>query len=252
VFTVEERDRVRDLILAMARGDERVVAGAVLGSLAHGPGDAWSDLDLGFGIAHGVSPEDVLADWTRTLERDHSAVQLFDVSAHAAVYRVFLFPGCLQVDISVTPASEFAARTPTFRLLFGEAVVRPHVEPPSARHLFGLGVHHAVRARVCIERARHWQAAYWIGELRTESLSLACRQRGLPATYARGHDDLPPEVLGPFQSTFVRTIERTELERALGASIDAFLSAAGEVGEELGPAPLADIRQLGSARLGSS
>ena len=36
MFTVEERDRVRDTILKMARADPRVVAGAMIGSLALG------------------------------------------------------------------------------------------------------------------------------------------------------------------------------------------------------------------------
>ena len=50
MFTVEERDRARDRILAIARADRRIVAGAAIGSAAHGPGDRWSDLDLGFGV----------------------------------------------------------------------------------------------------------------------------------------------------------------------------------------------------------
>jgi len=52
VFTVPERDRVRDHVLRLAGSDSRVVAGAVVGSLAHGEGDRWSDLDrLLFGEA---------------------------------------------------------------------------------------------------------------------------------------------------------------------------------------------------------
>ena len=79
MFSVEERDRVRDGILEIARADTRIVAGAVIGSLAAGTGDRWSDLDLGFGLADGVSPADVLADWTPQLEREHDAVHLFDL-----------------------------------------------------------------------------------------------------------------------------------------------------------------------------
>ena len=41
VFTIEERDRVRDRILALAESDPRIVSGAILGSLALGPGDQW-------------------------------------------------------------------------------------------------------------------------------------------------------------------------------------------------------------------
>ena len=50
VFTVDERNRIRDRILEIANSDERIVAGAVVGSLATGEGDRWSDLDLTFGV----------------------------------------------------------------------------------------------------------------------------------------------------------------------------------------------------------
>lgn len=158
MFTVEERNRVRDTILKMARADPRVVAGAMIGSLALGPGDPWSDLDLGFGLADGTSPGDVLAQWTPRLEREFGAVHLFDSPSLSTIYRVFLFPGCLQVDVSMTPASEFGARGPKFKVLFGRAVEQPHTARPPAEHLFGLGVHHAVRARFCVARGRFWQA----------------------------------------------------------------------------------------------
>ena len=81
--------------------------------------------------------------------------------------------------LSFTPASEFGALGPKFKLLFGAAVQRPHPERPTAHHLFGLGVHHAVRARFCIERGRPWQAQYWIGGVRDQALLLACLRRGL-------------------------------------------------------------------------
>src|SRR5215470_1019055 len=142
----------------MARADRRIVAGAVIGSAAQGPGDRWSDLDLGFGVGEGATPADVLADWTPRIEQDCAAVHLFDLPSGAAIYRVFLFPGALQVDLSFAPAPDFGARGPKFRLLFGRAVEQPGAEPPAARHLFGLAVHHAVRARFCVERGRLWQA----------------------------------------------------------------------------------------------
>lgn len=45
--------------------------------------------------------------------------------------RVFLLRGCLQVDLSFTPASEFWARGPNFRLLFGGTVEAPHDDLPA-------------------------------------------------------------------------------------------------------------------------
>lgn len=228
MFTVEERDRIRDRILAMAHADPRIVAGATIGSLAGEPGDRWSDLDLGFGVGVGASPADVLADWTPRLERDHDAVHLFDLTSASTVYRVFLFPGALQVDLSFAPAGEFGARGPKFKLLFGSAVEHPRTEPPSPSHLFGLGVHHAVRARFCVERGRIWQAQHWISETREIGLTLACRRRGLETRQGRGYDGLPVEVLTPFEDTLVRSLDRSELLRALGGAIDGLLREADE------------------------
>jgi hypothetical protein len=76
VFSVEERERVRDHVLELAGADRRVVAGAVVGALAHGEGDRWSDLDLTFGIGDGVPVDEVLTDWTRRFADDLDAVRL--------------------------------------------------------------------------------------------------------------------------------------------------------------------------------
>src|SRR6188768_998812 len=109
MFSIEDRNRVRDRALELASSDERVVAGAIVGSLALDEGDRWSDLDLTFGVADGVPVLDVLDDWSRRFAAEFDAVQLFDLPAGSTIYRVFLFPGCLQFDLSFSPASEFGA-----------------------------------------------------------------------------------------------------------------------------------------------
>jgi hypothetical protein len=246
MFSVDDRDRVCDRVLKMASSDPRVVAGAVVGGLAHGGGDRWSDLDLTFGVADRVPVHEVLADWTREISHEFDAVHLFDVPSGSALYRVFLLPGCLQLDLSFTPASEFGARGPKFMLLFGSAVERPHDPQPSAQNLFGLGVHHAVHARVCIERGRWWQAEYWISGVRDQALSLACRRRGLNAWYGRGFDDLPGEVLDAFSDALVRALKRDELLRALRSAIAGLLRESTEV-QEVAAKVEAQLRELTAA-----
>lgn len=231
MFSVEDRDRVRDRVLALADADERVVAGAVVGSLAEGPGDRWSDLDLTFAVADGVDVSDVLGDWTHSLVDELDAVHLFDLPRGASIYRVFLLPGCLQLDLSFTPAAAFGAAGPRFRLLFGEAVEKPHALPPDPRELFGYAAHHALRARFCLERGRHWQAEYWLSGVRDYALALACRARGLPASEGRGFDDLPSDVLDRFAGAIASSLERDELLRALGSAIDGLLHEADDVRE---------------------
>jgi hypothetical protein len=191
MFSVEDRNRVRDHVLDRARTDARVVAGAVVGSLATSEGDRWSDLDLTFGVADGAPLPEILDDFTVDLGREFNATHLFDLPSGAAIYRVFLLPGCLQFDLSFAPASQWGALGPEFRLLFGQASQVAQGQSPPARQLLGYAVHHALRARFCIERGRHWQAEYWVSAVRDYALSLACRRRGLPAHHGRGIDDLP-------------------------------------------------------------
>jgi predicted nucleotidyltransferase len=243
VFTVDQRDAVRDRILEMARADERVVGAALLGSLALGSGDRWSDLDLSFGVIDGTTPGEVLDNWAPRLERELDAVQLFDLPVQSWVYRVFLFPGALQVDVSVAPAADWAPCGPKFRLLFGTAADLPHSEPPDPGFLFGLGVHHAVRARIFIERGRSWQAEYWISELRHHALELACINRGLEPSEARGFDELPTDVLEAVEDTLVRAAERDELLRALGSAIEALLRESVAV-PAVAPKVEAQLREL--------
>lgn len=182
LFSVSDRDRIRDHVLQLAESDVWVVAGAVVGSLALSEGDRWSDLDLTFAVADNFSIFDVLEDWTRNLIKEFDAAHLFDLPSGVSIYRVFLLPGCLQFDLSFTPASKFGATGPKFKLLFGNAVEKPFVSS-SAQELFGYAVHHALRARFCIERGRYWQAEYWISgarlclELGLSSLRLSYIER---------------------------------------------------------------------------
>jgi len=85
VFTPQERNRVSAHILAWANDDARVVAGAVVGSLAHELGDRCSDIDLTFGVRDDCPVSEVVEDWTRRLAADFDAVQLFDLAFGGAL-----------------------------------------------------------------------------------------------------------------------------------------------------------------------
>jgi hypothetical protein len=242
VFTVEQRDALRARMLRLAEEDERVVAGAAVGSLAVGSGDRFSDLDLTFGIADGVRVANVLNGWTRTLAEELGAVQLADLEAGPTIYRVFLLPDALQFDLSMTPAAEFRPAGPKFQLLFGEtAAEEPEVRrrspgslfiptPSLAGDIFGWGVIYALHARACIERGRVWQAEHYVDAVRDHALSLACLQRGLPAVQARGYDELPPEALADFDETHVGSVEPDALRRALAVSTRALANVGAEAG----------------------
>ncbi len=231
MFSVDDRSRIRDRVLALAASDSRVVAGAVVGSLALHEGDRWSDLDLTFAVANDVPVADVLNDWTQTIKAECEAIMLFDLPAGPSIYRVFMLPGCLQFDLSFTPAASFGATSPKFRLLFGEAVTKPYMSAPTPHELFGYAVHHALRARFCIERGRVWQAEYWLSGVRDYALHLACLRYELPARNGRGFDDLPTDVLAAFEGALARSLDPAELLRALDVAITGLLHEARQVGE---------------------
>lgn len=231
LFSVSDRDRIRDRVLEMAETDKRVVAGAMVGSLALGGGDRWSDLDLTFAVTDDHSIHDVLEDWTHQLMLEFDAAHLFDLPSGPSIYRVFLIPGCLQFDLSFTPASKFGAVGPKFKLLFGLSTKRQYLQPPPIHELFGYAVHHALRARFCIERKRYWQAEYWISATRDYALSLACHSRGLSTQHGRGFDDLLADVLDAYKNSFTASLDRDELLRGLRTIIEVLLGETEEVAE---------------------
>ena len=227
MFTVSQRDDVRDRVLRLADADPRVVAGAVVGSLALGEGDRRSDLDLTFAVADGVPLEDVLDDWTAVMA-ELGGTKLLDVPAGPTIYRVFLLPGCLQVDLSFTPAAQFAAAGPTWRLLFGSAGPPAHRAPQPIDEIVGYGALCALHASSSIARGRLWQAEHWITGVRDSALSLATRRRGLRDAHYRGVDELPADVLEGAQAARVRELDPDDLRRALDAALELLLAEAGD------------------------
>lgn len=229
MFTIEQRDALRERVLTLADQDPRVVAGAAIGSLAFGGGDAFSDLDLTFAVADDVSVAAVLQDWTRTLADEVGALPLVDFERGPTVYRVFLLPAALQFDLSMTPAARFAPAGPRFRLLFGEIAADAESDwrkPPAAQDLFGWGVIYGLHSRTCIERQRVWQAEHYIGAVRDHALSLACLRLGRPAVQARGYDDLPAETLAAFSETHLGSVNPQDLRKALSAAMVALFGEA--------------------------
>src|SRR6266567_2716670 len=234
MFTVEERDRVRNRLVQMSREDPRLVAGALIGSTAAGGGDQWSDLDLTFGLADNAILDDVVADWTKRLKSQFGAVHLFDLPYLSTMYRVFLLPGNLQVDLSFTPGNKFLARGLRYDLLFGNGLERDQAKPSPPEHVFGLAVVYLLHAHACIARGRMWEAEYCISAARDQALALACLHRGLKTSYGRGFDDLPPETLEPVTGALVGSLEKTQLIEALGRCVDVLLQKSQDVSELAG------------------
>lgn len=234
MFTVEQRDELMERLLLLGREDPVVVAGAIVGSVATGTADEFSDLDLAFGVADHVSVESVLDRWTTALIDMWEAVPLVDLARATTLYRIFLLRNALQLDLSMTPASEFRPSGPRFRLVFGKTALDISAEnrravslfidtPAVAADVYGWGVIYGLHARACIERGRLWQAEHYLGAVRDHALSLACLRVGATAVQARGYDDLPIDVRRRLEPALVGALEPTRLQRALAVAVEALL-----------------------------
>ncbi|WP_433727861.1 hypothetical protein ACQP2Y_13465 [Actinoplanes sp. CA-051413] len=216
MFSAGDRDSIRGRLLDLADRDPAVVGAAITGSEAVGSGDRWSDIDLAFGIDGSV--DEAMRRWTDSLYDDFAAVHHWDLSSGPTTYRVFLLAGLLEVDLAFTPSADFGPRGPSWRTVFGDPAVSFPAAVPDRDTLAGLAWHHALHARVCLQRGRLWQAEHWIGALRGQVIALACVRLGLPASNAKGAHLLPAEVTSSLAATLVRTLDHAELHRALQAA----------------------------------
>jgi hypothetical protein len=238
VFTVGQRDALRDRVLRLADDDERVVAGALVGSLAVDAGDRFSDVDMTFGIDDRFEVATVVGDWTTKMGAELDAVPLVDLERGPTTYRVFLLPDALQFDLSMASAASFRPAGPRFRLLFGQtaegdppSAAPGHLfidTPATAEDIFGWGVIYALHARACIERRRPWQAEHYIGAVRDHALALACLREGVTAVQARGYDDLSRETTARLTDAHVGSLATDELRTTLAASVTALLGEGAE------------------------
>ncbi len=218
MFTAEERDHVRHHVLEMAKADPRVTAAAITGSLAFGPGDTWSDVDVAFGIVDGTPLEPVLEDWTKAIDQKFGVLDQFDSRAGSWMYRVFLLESGLRVDVGVTPAGTFGARGPNFRALYGTTHQLEPLPGPEPSSLIGRCWLYLLYTRSCIERQRPWQAVACISDIRAALIALACIRLGENPASGRDVDHLPTAVTYPLRDTLVCSLDEPELRRALTAT----------------------------------
>ncbi|MEA2142567.1 MAG: hypothetical protein QOI64_997 [Solirubrobacteraceae bacterium] len=229
MFSIAEREALRDRLIAAARSDERITAAAVVGSGANDGEDAWSDIDLALRLADRLKPDDVAAEWTTRLYESAGAVDHVDVWSDSTLFRVFLLRSSLQVDLSFWPGGAFAASGASFRLLFGESNEPRPPRSLAPEALIGMGWLYALHARSSIARGRALQAVYMVNSVREQVITLACLRHELPAHEGRGVDDLPAGLRQVLAETLVRDLSRHELRRAFTASVVALLDEAQRV-----------------------
>jgi hypothetical protein len=252
VFTPEQRAWLRADLLERAASDKRISGAAITGSAAAGREDRWSDIDLAFGVSDGAELPNVLSEWTRYMYDRHLAVHHCDVHSGAWIYRVFLLPATLQVDLAFVPASEFRGLSPAFRLVSGTAQESWLVPPPTPESLIGLALLYALHVRSSIARQKLWQAEYMISAVRDHSLALACLRHGLPTAHGRGCDQVPEEVTARFENSLVRQLDAAELSRAFRIVLSGLLNEIERVDAELARRLEEPLRRLCDAHADAS
>ncbi len=210
-FTATERTLVFERVLEIAKADTRVTGGAVVGSIASNKEDELSDIDITFGVKNEIKPEEVLNEWTKLLHAEFNIVHFFDIRHATAIYRVFLFPNCLELDLSVVPENDFGAIAPDFQLLFGKSNERKDFPKPDIVNLTGLGWHHVLHANSALRRNKPWQAEYWISALRDHAISMKCIRLGLPSFYAKGADSISNQEMKGMESTLTKSLDLSDL-----------------------------------------
>ena len=161
---------------------------------------------------------------------------------------MFLLPGPLQVDLAFTPAAEFRALAPSFRLVVGKANEPAHTPPPSTEVLVGLAWLYALHARTSIARGKLWQAVYMINGVRDHALMLASVRHGLPTAHARGVHELPAEVTALFDASLVRELYSAELARAFSVAVVGLLQEIRHAEPKLAVLLEQPLQQLFEAR----
>ncbi|MCO5224443.1 MAG: nucleotidyltransferase domain-containing protein, partial [Thermomicrobiales bacterium] len=147
MFTVEQRELIRDELIALARSDTSIVGAALVGSSATNLQDDFSDIDLALQLAPGADESLVVERWTHHISKTYGLAHHLDVLAGSTRYRVFLLPESLQIDISFWAYDAFAAKGDRFRLLFGAPAESSSAAPPSPDRLIGMAWLYALHVR---------------------------------------------------------------------------------------------------------
>lgn len=229
MYSIEERKRVQDFLITKAKADQRISDAAIVGSESIGANDQWSDIDLSFGIKEGFSISKVIDDWTSILETECSAGQLLDVTYQNSIFRVFLLPNCLQIDLSFTPASKFGAITDNFLLLFGQQKETSKQQPPNPQDVYGYALLYTLKIKRAIERTRYWQAFHYLNTCRQYVQQLACLKHQITPFDAKGFDDLPLALLSNLQRTIPQSIEEEDLRMALDCIVECLITTSNDI-----------------------
>ncbi len=227
---VEPRDLIRDFVLRQAKEDPRIVAAAVIGSIASGSDDRWSDLDFTFGVTEDAAVADVMEDWSTKLIGGFGGITFSTFGVES------LFTGCSysQTGRRSTCRSPLAPRGS-----WGD-----RSSHSSARTRSGSSPRHRPTTRsrrgCCTRGTRWWRSSAAKSGTRStasarcdRALTIACQRRDLPTGHGKGFDRLSHGACRDADSALVRSLDSAELRRALAAAAGVLLRQGEEVTDGL-------------------
>ncbi|MDX6510725.1 MAG: hypothetical protein QOE36_229 [Gaiellaceae bacterium] len=230
-YTEEERATIAAELVELLRGDEDVAAVELIGSLATGTADAFSDVDIAVRVERVDAIATVADRWTARVHERLAVVAHFAVEFPPDQVRGFLLENLLEIDLGFSSEAR--------------ATEIPPSEPRFDFHT-GVGWHDVVHAAAALARGRRWRAHMYIAGIRDRTLTMAAERHGLIADEFKGIDDLPAEELGPLEATLAASLEPAELRRVLlvvtRAFIDEVRRGDEEAAKRLEPALLECLR----------
>ncbi|GAA0725756.1 hypothetical protein GCM10009430_31900 [Aquimarina litoralis] len=219
MYSKKDRIKVEKQIIDFAKLDSNIIDCAIVGSKSVGNDDKWSDIDLAFGYEIDADINQILRYWSKIMFESFGANKLFDMSYKESLYRVFLLPNALQVDLSFTPSDHFGAITDNFKLIFGNQRKREFKSLPEINSIAGYTILFALKTRTSIEREKYWQAQYYLTKCRENTMILKCLKENLNSFDGRSFDELTPSFLNQIQNTMINEPNKRNLENALKSMI---------------------------------
>ncbi|WP_299903316.1 hypothetical protein [uncultured Aquimarina sp.] len=215
MYSKKDRIEVQEAIINFAKSDSKIIDCAIVGSESVGNDDKWSDIDLTFGYENEADANQVLREWSKMMSESFDANRLFDISYKESLYRVFLLPNGLQVDLSFTPSKYFGAITDKFKLIFGQEKEREFKSLPEINLIAGYSILFALKTRTSIERENYWQAEYYLSKCRENVMVLKCLKESKNPFDGRSFDNLPNDFLRQMQNCLLIELSRVNLRTSL-------------------------------------
>ena len=231
MFTPDDRERVLEKVLDLARADHRLDAAVLTGSLGSGKEDRWSDIDIAFVVSEVETCPQVTGDWVDLCEGQFDVAHRYEIAFGTTLVRGFLLRDGLELDLAFTPAADFVVWGPV-RVMFDRSgsATRAAEQPqawaitPDWSGEAGFGWHDVVHACAAANRNRPWQAIFYLQRVRNRTLALASQRHGHDAEEFKHVDDLPENERDPLLESLVGNLDQTSLIAAIEVATNGFVT----------------------------